>query len=164
MGNIFSNIFWSSLFLKSCTAVVKKTCTSCYANVFLRISDSQVILHMTDSLQWVLLNTIFQYFIRSPLEEIRDKHLFFIDVTQFFTTLTPIFSNSSAKKTSRSSKFFGFFFSTSCLTIDQMFSIGFTPGLLDDHCNKSGTLFLMNSLQMLLQCLGSLSCWRRQLW
>ena len=41
---------------------------------------------LVDSLRRVLSNTIFQYFICSPLEGIRDKYLVFMHITEFFTT------------------------------------------------------------------------------
>lgn len=66
---------------------------------------------INDRLQRVISNIIIvQYFIRSPSQSIRDKHVFFIDITQFFTTLISIFLNSSAKKGSSSSIFTGFLF------------------------------------------------------
>ncbi len=52
---------------------------------------SQVFHVVANSPLWVLLNTIVSSFICSRLQEIRGKHLFFIDITKFFTTSISIF-------------------------------------------------------------------------
>jgi hypothetical protein len=93
---------------------------------------------------------------------VTDKHLFFMDITQFSTTLVSAFLNSSAKTSSSSSIFLGFLFSTFHFTIDQMFSMGLTSGVLDGQSNTCGTFLLMNRLEILLVCFGSLSCCKRQ--
>ncbi len=91
----------------------------------------------------IFLNFFFQYFIRSSLQSIRDKHLFFIDITQSFTILISIFSNFSAKNSSSSSIFIGFLFSTLHFTIDHIFSTGFASWLLDGQSNKCNVISLL---------------------